>query len=152
MVSSFHTNMEIKKSELALVQQLYVLQMELDELLEQDLKDPETRKHARRQMKEFTQLLKRVDPQYMGGDDVYLALKEIRESIARKIQASSIPRRTAKNPKKKAVSSTRKPAKKTVKKSSKKKVTKKTKKVTSKPKKATTKKPAKKKAVSKKKR
>lgn len=124
------------KSPLSNIQNLYVLQVELWDILEKDLTSDE-RKEARKRLREFSALLKRADWRYMGGEDVYETLRAMQKEVASKLTRSAkskrkvVARKVAK----------RKPAKKLTKK----KATKKTNK-----KKVTKRKPAKKKTALKK--
>ena len=75
---------------LAKVQNLYVLQMQLIHLLSEDLSDPGRRKEAKNQMRQFNQLLTQVDRGYMGGEDVWEALKELPKEVQQKLKASPV--------------------------------------------------------------
>ncbi|TSC57504.1 MAG: hypothetical protein Greene041619_1130 [Candidatus Peregrinibacteria bacterium Greene0416_19] len=82
----------MSKSDSALetVHTLYVMQTELIDLLERsDLQDPDARRQARKQMKEFQELLDRADRRYMGGEDVWDSLVRLPQEIAKKIRVSS---------------------------------------------------------------
>ena len=122
--------MKLSKNDLTVVQNLYLLQVDLLKFLESDLNDPEERKQARKQMKEFADLLKKADWRYMGGEDVLDSMQQMQGVIAEKINrkpATSSVRRIASTkpkaaPKKKAAKPVRKvAAKKTAKKVPKKK-------------------------------
>jgi len=71
------------------VQNLYVMQLELLDLLEKDLGDPVVRKAVRSRMKEFESLLARADWRYMGGMDVWETLKSIPSELAKKLKTSA---------------------------------------------------------------
>ena len=121
--------MKVNKSDISVVQHLYLLQIDLYKFLKSDLTDPEERREARKQMKEFAILLKQADWRYMGGEDVLDNLQKIQEEISAKI--SSTPRAKkalqAKVSKPKKIVKKKAPAKKVAKKKavSKKKETKK---------------------------
>ena len=77
--------MKKTKSGLKVVQNLYLLQVDLHKFLKSDLTDPEERKKAREQMREFSKLLDQADWEYMGGEDIYLDLKKTKEKVESKI-------------------------------------------------------------------
>jgi len=70
---------------LTTVQNLYLLQFELCKVLDSDLSDPDKVKEARKQVREFSQLLEEADWRYMGGEDVMESLEEIKEEASVKI-------------------------------------------------------------------
>ena len=78
------------KHELALqtVQNLYLLQMQLFDALDQDLSDPAARREARKQAKEFESLLKSADWRYMGGMDVYEELQKLPSEVEGKLKTT----------------------------------------------------------------
>ena len=81
------------KSELALqtVHTLYIMQIQLIDLLEKsDLSDPTARKIARQQTKEFQDLLERADRRFMGGEDVWSALQQLPLEISQKLKESPV--------------------------------------------------------------
>lgn len=90
--------MQISKRALDVVQNLYVMQVELERFLESDLKDPDTRKQAKKRIKEFDSLLKEADASYMGGEDVYETLQRIRDGVSSKIKRSSYNRSHTSSP------------------------------------------------------
>ena len=67
---------------------MYLLQVDLHKFLESDLNDPEERRLAREQMKEFSKLLNKADPEYMGGEEVIEDLQKIQQDLAEKINKS----------------------------------------------------------------
>lgn len=83
----------MSKADLALerVQNLYVMQMKLLDLLESDLSDPVVRKEVRANMKQFEQLLSRADWRYMGGLDVWETLQSLPKEMMQKLKTSSMP-------------------------------------------------------------
>lgn len=83
------------KTELALetVQQLYLLQMQLFNVLDMDLSDPNLRKEAKKQTKEFETLLKDADWRYMGGMDVYEELQKLPQEVNAKLKSSPVSER-----------------------------------------------------------
>jgi len=72
------------------VHNLYVVQFQLLDLLESDLRDPDTRKQVRKTMKEFESLLSSADWRYMGGMDVWETLKSLPLEMGRKLRESSV--------------------------------------------------------------
>ena len=73
------------------VQNLYLMQFRLLDLLESDLRNPVTRKEVRAQMKEFEGLLKKADWRYMGGIDVWETLKALPLEMSKKLRESAVP-------------------------------------------------------------
>jgi hypothetical protein len=73
---------------LAVVQNLYLLQIDLQKYLRSDLSDPAARREAQERMKEFSSLLKQADWRYMGGEDVLTSLHNMEQEIRQKIVAS----------------------------------------------------------------
>lgn len=78
---------------LATVQQLYLLQVQLFNVLDADLSDPNLRKEARKQTKEFSTLLKEADWRYMGGTDVYEELQKLPVEVEMKLRTSPVAER-----------------------------------------------------------
>ncbi len=72
------------------VHNLYLQQLKLFDLLDQDLGDPKMRREARTQVKEFEQLLHGADWRYMGGTDVLEALRQLPEEIMAKLKQSPV--------------------------------------------------------------
>ena len=83
------------KGELALqtVQQLYILQVQLFNVLDMDLSDPNARKEAKQTTKEFETLLKDADWRYMGGQDVYEELRKLPVEVNAKLKSSPVAER-----------------------------------------------------------
>ncbi len=79
-----------KVSPLEHVQNLYVMQWKMLDLLERDLRTPQHRAEARKQMKEFKQMLSKADFRYMGGLDVWEALQSLPEEMSKKLRQSSV--------------------------------------------------------------
>lgn len=73
-------------SALAKVQNLYVLQVHLWNVLDTKNLSPVARSEARKQLKEFASLLRKADWQVMGGEDVYSTLKQMQVDVARKLK------------------------------------------------------------------
>ena len=57
------------------VQNLYLMQLKILDLLDQELNTPQARREARANIKEFQQLLRLADWRDMGGGDVLEAFK-----------------------------------------------------------------------------
>jgi len=66
---------------LAAVQNLYSAHVQLQQFLESGLRTPQQVADAKACLKEFTALLKNVDPQYMGGEDVLDSLHKMHDKI-----------------------------------------------------------------------
>jgi len=111
--------MKVSKSDLSVVQNLYLLQVDLAEFLQSDLSNPQERRIAKERMREFSSLLRQADWRYMGGEDVLDSLKDVQEQIVRKINTPRIAEKRAVPSKKKAapgkakVVSKKKPKRKT---------------------------------------
>ncbi|OGJ58381.1 hypothetical protein A2881_05760 [Candidatus Peribacteria bacterium RIFCSPHIGHO2_01_FULL_55_13] len=72
-------------SALAKVQNLYMLQAQLWNVLDAKNLSPNAREEAKKNLKEFSSLLRAADWRVMGGEDVYSALKEVQTEVARKL-------------------------------------------------------------------
>lgn len=68
------------------VHNLYVMQLQILDLLNQELNTPEARRQARAQIKEFQHLLRLADARYMGGEDVWEALKSLPKELEEKLK------------------------------------------------------------------
>ncbi|OGJ55552.1 hypothetical protein A3D88_00105 [Candidatus Peribacteria bacterium RIFCSPHIGHO2_02_FULL_52_16] len=79
---------------LATVQQLYLLQVQLFNVLDMDLSDPDLQKEAKKQTREFETLLKEADWRYMGGEDVYEELTKLPVEVKAKLKNSPVVERT----------------------------------------------------------
>jgi hypothetical protein len=77
------------------VHNLYLMQFQLLDLLESDLRNPTLRKQVRTQMKQFEELLTKADWRYMGGLDVWEELQKIPEEMSRKLRESAMVQSTA---------------------------------------------------------
>ena len=73
--------------ELAKVQDLYLLQAELWNFLDDDKVDAGKLKSAKAALKEYNRLLSEVDKGYMGGLDVYESLQWTPEEVTDKLKA-----------------------------------------------------------------
>ena len=71
------------------VQNLYLMQFKMLDMLQQDLTTPQARREARENMKEFKTLLRKADWRYMGGEDVLESLKTLPSEIERKLKTST---------------------------------------------------------------
>ena len=69
------------------IHNLYVMQMQILDLLDQELNTPEARRQARAQIKEFQRLLRLADARYMGGEDVWESLKTLPKELEQKLEA-----------------------------------------------------------------
>ncbi len=77
--------METPSTGLAVVQNLYHLQLDLQKYLEGDLSDPQERREARERAREFSVLLKQADWRYMGGEDVLTGLQDMEREVKERI-------------------------------------------------------------------
>lgn len=85
------------KTGLAIVQQLYFLQTELIQFVENaDEVQPDDVKKAKSSIKEFKSLLKEADWKYMGGEDVYNSLEKFMIDINKEIK--DLTKKTLKRP------------------------------------------------------
>ena len=73
-------------SALAKVQNLYMLQAQLWNVLDAKNLSPNAREEAKKNLKEFSSLLRAADWRVMGGEDVYVALKEVQTEVTRKLK------------------------------------------------------------------
>lgn len=116
-----------KESALNKVQNLYIMQVELWNFLDDSDIDADRVKSAQKTLKEFKALLKEVDWQIMGGEDVLQSLQGIPTEVNAKLKKGSLKKRvpakkvaatknTAKKPTAKKVATKKKPAKKAAKK------------------------------------
>lgn len=106
-----------KESALNKVQNLYLMQVELWNFLDGSTSDADKVKSAQKTLKEFKALLKEVDWQVMGGEDVLQSMQTIPLEVHAKLKKAPM--------KKKAVAVRKTTKKVSAKKSVKKKVTKK---------------------------
>ncbi len=91
IVRSKHTPMTSKADNaLEHVHNLYLMQFKMLDLLQQDLQTPEARREARENMKEFQSLLRKADWRYMGGEDVWEALKTLPKEMDTKLKTSRV--------------------------------------------------------------
>lgn len=114
-----------KTTGLAAVQNLYSMQFELLQYMNSGLRTPKQVQEAKQCLQKFTVLLKTVDPQYMGGEDVLEALHAMHGKMSDRVKKYASKTSTKKTaPKKvaakksavKKVRATKKPAKKVTKK------------------------------------
>lgn len=68
------------------VQNLYLMQLKILDLLDQELNTPQARREARANIKEFQQLLRLADWRYMGGEDVLESLKALPVELEQKLK------------------------------------------------------------------
>lgn len=78
--------MSKSETSLSTVQDLYALQVQLWSVLDARTLSPVQRDTARRNLRAFSALLRRADWQVMGGEDVFLALKQMQTEVARKLK------------------------------------------------------------------
>ena len=71
------------------VQNLYLMQFKMLDMLQHDLTTPQARREARASMKEFKLLLRKADWRYMGGEDVLESLKSLPTEIEQKLKTST---------------------------------------------------------------
>ncbi|MBI1812973.1 hypothetical protein HY285_03130 [Candidatus Peregrinibacteria bacterium] len=77
----------MSKADLALehVQNLYMLQIQLFQILDSDVRSPRDRRQALEHVKRFQSLLRKADHRYMGGEDVVASLKQLPVEVTAKI-------------------------------------------------------------------
>lgn len=116
-----------KQSALSKVQSLYVMQVELWDFLDDQEPAKEKAETVQKTLKEFNSLLKEVDWQYMGGEEVLETLQSIPQQVNKKLKLKGGRKKTAtkKPAAKKTAAAARKSAKKPSAKKSAKKSTKK---------------------------
>ena len=85
-----------KDSALDKVQNLYLMQVELWNFLDDTDTDPEKVKHAEKTLREFKALLKEVDWRVMGGEDVLQSLQMIPTEVSQKLKSAPVRKRAAK--------------------------------------------------------
>ena len=68
------------------IHNLYIMQLQILDLLDQELNTPEARRQARAQIKEFQHLLRLADWRYMGGEDVLESLKSLPVELEQKLR------------------------------------------------------------------
>lgn len=119
------TNSMSSKKDTALnkVQNLYLMQVELWNFLDDSELDADRVKSVQKTLKEFKALLKEVDWQIMGGEDVLESLQLIPTEVNAKLKKKSPAKKTA--PARKAVAAKKTAKKPTAKKTTKKKTVKK---------------------------
>lgn len=77
-----------KDSALSKVQNLYLIQVELWNFLDTNAVDAEVTKNIKKKLSEFQDLLSQVDPQYMGGEDVFETLQWIPGEVKKKLKTT----------------------------------------------------------------
>ncbi len=90
-----------KETPLSKVQNLYLMQVELWDFLDDTENDAEKCKTAKKTLKEFNELLKEVDWQVMGGEDVLESLQHIPKEVNTKLKKAPktvAAKKTAKKP------------------------------------------------------
>ncbi|MBT3292599.1 hypothetical protein HN512_01725 [Candidatus Peregrinibacteria bacterium] len=76
-----------KTSGLEAVQQLYLIQIELSDYLESDTYSAKKQTpQVKKQLREFTSLLKVADSGFMGGEDILEGLEELRKQVSVRIK------------------------------------------------------------------
>ena len=88
--------MSKRDSALSKVQNLYLMQVELWNFLDTPAIDAEKVKSAQKTLREFQQLLKEVDWQYMGGEDVLQTLTWIPKEVSAKLKKKPAKKAAAK--------------------------------------------------------
>tara|TARA_B100000315_G_C14295862_1_gene459508 strand:+ start:327 stop:644 length:318 start_codon:yes stop_codon:yes gene_type:complete len=85
-----------KLSGLEAVHNLYLMQMELMGYLKESTLTQDQAKDAQKCLRQFKSLLGEVDPNYMGGEDVFETLREIQEEMSQRLKARSARSKAAK--------------------------------------------------------
>ena len=96
-----------KTSGLAAVQNLYLMQFELLQHMDTGLKTPKQVAEAKQCLREFTSLLKVVDPQYMGGEDVLEAVHAMHGNMSDRVKKHAAKSATKKAAPKKSTKKSR---------------------------------------------
>ncbi|MDD5026004.1 MAG: hypothetical protein PHH13_01360 [Candidatus Peribacteraceae bacterium] len=86
-----------RADELQKVQELYLMQIELWKVLDEDMSSAAALRQAREQLKTFAALLKQVSWEHMGGEDVYMTLQQMCEEAGQKLSHAPV-RALAKKP------------------------------------------------------
>jgi len=81
--------MKSSSQDLELVQQLYLMQIDLHQVLQSDLLSAQEKRNAKQRAKEFSKLLKKADWRYMGGEDVLESLWETERNLEDKLKVRS---------------------------------------------------------------
>ncbi len=97
-----------KENALSKVQDLYIMQIELWNFLDDSEKNIEKRKHAEKTLRAFRSLLKQVDWRYMGGEDVLASLQWIPQEVHQQLRSTPAKRRTARKAVARRVTKTKK--------------------------------------------
>ncbi len=85
-----------KENALSKVQDLYLMQMELWNFLDDAERNAEKYVSAQKTLREFKALLKEVDWRYMGGEDVLQSLQWIPNEVHMKLKKSPVRRASVK--------------------------------------------------------
>ena len=85
-----------KENALSKVQDLYLMQMELWNFLDDTEKNVEKYVSAQKTLREFKALLKEVDWQYMGGEDVLQSLQWIPNEVNMQLKSAPLRRSSVK--------------------------------------------------------
>lgn len=80
---------------------MYILQTKLLNIAEDDLRNPDTRKALRQDMREFQALLDEADWRYMGGTDVLESLRQIPDEVTQLLKLHASPAERRSSPKQK---------------------------------------------------
>jgi len=88
MEPNSHTNMS-PQNELEKIHTIYLMQMQLWDVLDGRIRSPEKIKAAQKQLREYKKLLQEVDWRYMGGEDVLETLENIQCEAEKKLKERS---------------------------------------------------------------
>lgn len=97
-----------QSSGLITVQNLYLMQFQLMEYLQDGIRTESQAKEAKQCLRQFKVLLGEADPRYMGGEDVVETLQEIQEEMSARLNARAARSRAAKRAAVKRMSKTKK--------------------------------------------
>ena len=87
MITSTERSRSKADTALEHIHNLYMVQLQILDMLDQKLNTPASRKEARASIKEFQKLLRMADARYMGGEDVWEALKSLPKELEQKLGA-----------------------------------------------------------------
>lgn len=79
--------MKTSVQDIELVQQLYLMQVDLHNMTKNKL-TPREKAEAKKQVREFRSLLRKADWKYMGGEDVLESLKETEREVQDKLRSA----------------------------------------------------------------
>ncbi len=100
MLCIVDSNTMKSRSGLQTVQRLYLMQVELQDLLEAGLHGWGDRRRAKERVREFSFLLMFAVTSYMGGQEVYRTLQNIERKVSERLRSPVAKRVQKKTPQK----------------------------------------------------